>query len=59
MSAEISLKISQKYHQILSSEDCEKHRFKNECTLAIIFFQILVELVVLQIELKIYKVVTI
>ena len=54
MSAEISLKISQKYHQILSSEDFEKHRFKNECTLAIIFFQILVELVVLQIELKIY-----
>ena len=40
MSAEVSLKISKKYTQIVSSEDCAKHRFKNEDTLVIILARI-------------------
>ena len=36
MSAEVSLKISKKYPQIVSREDCAKCRFKNEDTLVII-----------------------
>ena len=33
MSAEVSLKISRRYHQIVSIEDCAKNCFKNTCTL--------------------------
>ena len=40
MSAEFSLKISKKYPQIVSSEDCAKHCFKNEDTLVIVLARI-------------------
>ena len=33
LSAEVSLKISCKYHQIVSTEDCAKQYFRNEWTL--------------------------